>query len=124
LLFPSWKWQTPKVLIVVPALRQEIGRHFWLPKLYSSSPFVFSKKIKTKKNDTHRHSRHTVCDGVSGVTEEGGHPGVSVCLVSGTGSAVREAEGVFSVFFTEQPSARRVVAAVAKEICQSARYIV
>jgi hypothetical protein len=47
---------------------------------------------------THRHSQHTVCDAASGVTEEGGHPGVSVCLVSGTGSAVREVQGVFSVF--------------------------
>jgi hypothetical protein len=36
-----------------------------------------------------------VCDGVSGVTEEGCQPGVSVCLISGTGSAVREVEGVF-----------------------------
>jgi hypothetical protein len=59
----------------------------------------FYKKNKTEKNVTHRHSCHTVCDGVSGVTKEGCHPGVSVCLVSGTGSAVREVEGVFSVFF-------------------------
>jgi hypothetical protein len=33
------------------------------------------------------------------VTEESCHPGVSVCLISGTGSAVREVQGVFSVFF-------------------------
>jgi len=25
---------------------------------------------------THKHSQHTVCDGVSSVTEEGYHPGV------------------------------------------------
>jgi hypothetical protein len=48
---------------------------------------------------THRHSQHTVCDGVSGVTKEGYLPGVPVCLVSGTGSAVRVVQGVFSVFF-------------------------
>jgi len=34
---------------------------------------------------TNRHTQHTVGDGVSGVTEEGCHPGVSVCLVSGQG---------------------------------------
>jgi hypothetical protein len=55
--------------------------------------------MKTEKNETHRHSLHTICDSVSGVTEEGYHPGVSVCFVSGTGNAVREVEGVFSVFF-------------------------
>jgi hypothetical protein len=33
------------------------------------------------------------------VTEEGYLPGVPVCLVSGTGSAVRVGQGVFSVFF-------------------------
>jgi hypothetical protein len=48
---------------------------------------------------THRHSQHTVCDGVFGVTEEGYLPGVLVCPVSGTGSAVRVGQGVFSVFF-------------------------
>jgi hypothetical protein len=47
---------------------------------------------------THRHSHHTVCDGLSGVTEEGYLPSVPVCLVSGIGSAVRVGQGVFSVF--------------------------
>jgi hypothetical protein len=77
-----------------------------LPGLASRALFFFtiffSKKIKTEKKET-RHSHHTVCDGVSGVTKEGGHPGVSVCLVSGTGSAVREVKGVFSVFFDMLP---------------------
>jgi len=50
---------------------------------------------------THRHSQHTVCDGVSGVTEEGYLHGVPVCLVSVTGSAVRVGQRVFSVFFAE-----------------------
>ena len=36
---------------------------------------------------------------MSGVTEEGYLPGVPVCLVSVTGSAVRVGQGVFSVFF-------------------------
>jgi hypothetical protein len=48
---------------------------------------------------THQRSQHAICEGVSGVTEEGCHPGVLVCLVSGTGSVVREVQGVFSVFF-------------------------
>jgi len=43
---------------------------------------------------THQRSQHAICEGVSGVTEEGCHPGVLVCLVSGTGS-------VFSFFRTE-----------------------
>ncbi len=53
---------------------------------------------------THRHSQHTVCDGVSGVTEEGYLPGVPVCLVSVRGSAVRVRQGVFSVFFALLPT--------------------
>ena len=57
-------------------------------------------KKKSKKCDT-LNPQHTVGDGVSGVTKEGCHPGVSVCLISGTGSTVREVEGVFSVFFCE-----------------------
>jgi len=39
------------------------------------------------------------------VTEEGCQPGVSVCLISGTGSVVREVEGVFSVFSQQQQGA-------------------
>jgi len=69
----------------------------------------FSKKIKNRKNVTHRHSHHTDCDGVSGVTEEGYHPGVPVCLVSGTGSAVREVQGVFSVFFEQLLPAKKFI---------------
>jgi hypothetical protein len=83
------------VLIVVCALKREIYRQVWLQALCSSSSFFF-KKSKTKKDVTHRHSQHTVCDGVS---EEDYLPGVPVCLVSGTGSAVRVGQGVFSVFF-------------------------
>ena len=45
------------------------------------------QKFESEKNVTHRHSQHTVCDGVSGVTEEGYLPGVPVCLVSVRGSA-------------------------------------
>jgi hypothetical protein len=79
-------------------LKCEVYRQVKILTLCSSSSF-FSKKIKSEKNVTHRHSQHTVCDGVSGVTEEGYLPGVPVCLVSETGSAVRVGQGVFSVFF-------------------------
>jgi hypothetical protein len=65
----------------------------------------FREKFETEKNVTHRHSQHTVCDGVSGVTEEGCLPGVPVCLVSVRGSAVRVRQGVFSVFFIATPLA-------------------
>jgi hypothetical protein len=75
----------------------------WLPGLYFSSQFFFKKNKLTKK-ETHRHSRHTIHDGVSGVTQEGCHPSVPVCLVSGIGSAVREVQGVFSVFFIGEPT--------------------
>ena len=61
--------------------------------------FLVKKKIE--KNVSHQHSRHTVCAGVSCMTEEGCHSSVSVCLVSGTGSAVRKVEGVFSVFLSK-----------------------
>jgi len=80
------------------ALKHEVDRQlavFFLAILHH----FFWKKIKNEKKVTHRHSQHTVCDGVSGLTEEGYHPSVPVCLVSGTGSAVREVQGVFSVFF-------------------------
>jgi hypothetical protein len=79
-----------KVLIVeFCASKREVDCRFWLLALCSSSPFFF-KKIKTGKKWAHQHSQHTVHDGVSGVTEEGCHPSVPMCLVSGTGSAVRE----------------------------------
>jgi hypothetical protein len=83
------------------AFRRKVYLQLRLLFSCSSSSFFF-KQIKTEKNETHRHSRHTVYDGVSGVTEEGCHPGVSVCLISGTGSVVREVQGVISVFFVLQ----------------------
>jgi len=88
-----------KVLIVeFCALKFEVYRQVKILTLCSSLSF-FSKKNKSEKKLTHRYSQHTVCDSVSSVTEGGYHPGVPVCLVSGTGSAVREVQGVFSVFF-------------------------
>jgi hypothetical protein len=76
---------------------------------------------------THRHSQHTVCDGVSGVTEEGCHPGVPVCHVSGTGSAVREVQGVFSVFFiverTYTTSAWRCFVRHVVSVSAASRYV-
>jgi hypothetical protein len=89
----------PKVLIVeFCALKFEVYRQVKIMTLCSSSSF-FSKKNKSEKKMTHQHSQHTVCDSVSSVTEGGYHPGVPVCLLSGTGSVVREVQGVFSVFF-------------------------
>jgi len=56
-------------------LKREVDRQLGvLFSCYSSS--FFSKKFKSEKNVTHRHSQHTACDGVSGVTKEGYHPGV------------------------------------------------
>jgi hypothetical protein len=90
----------PKVLIVeFCALKREVDRQVALLFSCFSLSFFFRQKFVSEKNVTHRHSQHTVCDGVSGVTEEGYLPGVPVCLVSVTGSAVRVGQGVFSVFF-------------------------
>jgi hypothetical protein len=99
--FPWWKQQMPKVLIVVSAHFEARGL---LSRLASGALFffpIFWLKKKSKKIVSHQHSRHTVCAGVSCMTEEGCHSSVSVCLVSGTGSAVRKVEGVFSVFLSK-----------------------
>ncbi|MFN9982443.1 MAG: hypothetical protein ACK53Y_21125, partial [bacterium] len=65
----------PKVLIVeFCALKRKVYPQVKILTLCFSLSF-FSKKIKTEKNVTHRHSQHTVCDGVSGVTKEGYLPG-------------------------------------------------
>jgi hypothetical protein len=75
------------VLIVVCALKHRFIARFCFFAIVLL-PHFFEKKFKSEKNVTHRQSQHTVCDGVSSVTEEGYLPGVPVCLVSGTGSAV------------------------------------
>jgi hypothetical protein len=95
----------PKVLVVeFCALRCKVYHQLWFLFSCSSSSFCF-KKIKSEKNETHWTHHHTVCDVVSGVTKEGCHPCELVCLVSGTGSVVREVQGVFSVFFVVVPPA-------------------
>ncbi len=51
------------------------------------------------KNVTHRHPRHTICAGVSGVTKDAGPASCAIVASQWAGGAVRDGEVLFSVFF-------------------------
>ncbi len=51
------------------------------------------------KNETHWHSQHTICAGVSGVTKDARPASCAVVASQWAGGAVRDGEVLFSVFF-------------------------